>query len=215
MPTILSTKVLSPSQKQLVLNGGIGFVEYDAIKIDFTDFNLAAPVKNAIVTSKNAAKAIQTKGILAEKCFCVGNKTSAYLKVHGYEVVAIENYGADLAKLIFEKHREEKFTFFCGNKRRDEIPSALKKHHIAFEEIEVYKTSLNFQQFQQEFEGVLFFSPSAVQSYTKNNKLKDSIAFCIGETTASEAKKHTGNIVVANSPGIENVIVQVVKYFRR
>ncbi|MDT0675302.1 uroporphyrinogen-III synthase [Autumnicola musiva] len=213
MPTILSTKVLSPSQKQLILNSGIGFVEYDAIKIDFTDFEVPSVV-NAIITSKNAANAILKKNISVQNCFCVGEKTSGLLKSSGFDIAETSDYGRDLANIIIEKYSDENFTFFCGNKRRDEIPSVLKEHNIAFKEIEVYKTSLNFQQFQQEFDGVLFFSPSGVKSFIKEIKLKDSVAFCIGETTASEAKKHTENIVIATTPGIENVIVQVVKYFK-
>ena len=85
--------------------------------------------------------------------------------------------------------------------------------NIQFKEIEVYKTSLNPQRFPQEFEGVLFFSPSAVQSFTAKNQLKETTAFCIGNTTAAEAQKHTNNIIIATKPTIENVIVQVVNYF--
>jgi len=90
----------------------------------------------------------------------------------------------------------------------------LKKKKIKFQEIEVYKTSLNPKPFSQEFDGILFFSPSAVQSFTAENELKNSTIFCIGKTTASEAKKHSNNIITATKPSIENVIVQVVKYFK-
>ncbi|MDT0650056.1 uroporphyrinogen-III synthase [Autumnicola edwardsiae] len=210
MPTLLSTKKLSTAQKQLVLNSGLRFVEYDAIQIDFVDFE-AISVENAIIPSKNAAKAVVKKCISIEKCFCVGEKTSAYLRDHNYKIVEVADYGRNLANIVLNNYNEQKFTFFCGNKRRDEIPSVLKENNIAFEEIEVYKTRLNFQHFRQEFDGIMFFSPSAVQSFTKENKLKDSIVFCIGKTTASEAKKHTENIVTATKPSIENVIVQAVK----
>lgn len=39
MSTVLSTKILTPVQKQLILNAGIGFVEYDAIKIEHLKFD--------------------------------------------------------------------------------------------------------------------------------------------------------------------------------
>lgn len=213
MSTLLSTKRLSTAQKQLILNSGLGFVEYDAIKIDFVDFK-AASVENAIITSKNAAKAVIKNNIPIVKCFCVGEKTSEVLKNHNYKVAEVQDYGRNLANIVLNKYSDQSFTFFCGNKRRDEIPSVLKENNIVFEEIEVYKTRLNFQHFQQKFDGILLFSPSAVQSFTKENQLKDSVAFCIGTTTASEAKKHTRNIVTATKPSIENVIVQAVKYFR-
>ncbi|MDT0689680.1 uroporphyrinogen-III synthase [Salegentibacter sp. F188] len=213
MPTLLSTKRLSTAQKQLILNSGLGFVEYEAIKIDFVDFE-AASVENAIITSKNAAKAVIKNNISIAKCFCVGEKTSEVLKNHNYKVAEVQDYGRNLANIVLNSYSDQSFTFFCGNKRRDEIPSVLKENNIAFEEIEVYKTRLNFQHFQQNFDGILFFSPSGVQSFTKENQLKDSVVFCIGTTTASEAKKHTENVIIATKPSIENLIVQAVKYFR-
>ncbi|WP_373057306.1 uroporphyrinogen-III synthase [Zunongwangia sp. H14] len=214
MATILSTKILTSSQQNLILNAGLAYVDYEAIKIDFIGFE-APNVKNAIITSKNAGKAILKKGVSIENCFCVGEKTSSFLKNEKFKILETATHAAELANIITNKYKHEKFIFFCGNKRREELPAILRNNQVDFTEIEVYKTSLNFQKFSQEFDGILFFSPSAVKSFIKENGLKDSVAFCIGKTTASEAKKHIGNIVVATTPSIENVIVQVVKYFRR
>ncbi len=215
MPTLLSTKKLSTSQKRLLLNSGLGLVEYDAIKIEFVDFATEDPTfKNVIITSKNSAKAILENNLVIEKCFCVGHQTANLLRDQGYPIVEIADYGADLAEKIAEKYQNENFTFFCGNKRRDELPRILTENNIRFSEIEVYTTTLNPKVFQQEFEGLLFFSPSAVKSYTAKNKMKDSIVFCIGKTTASEAKKHTLKIIIATKPSIKNVVVQAVKYFK-
>ncbi len=213
--TILSTKTLSSSQKNLLLNANLQFVEYNAIKIEFLDFHSTKTIlENAIITSKNSAKAILDKQIEITNCFCVGDKTAASLQENGYFVKETANYGSELGTVIAEKYREEKFSFFCGNKRRPELPSILKENKVDFEEIEVYKTSLNFRDFEQEFDGILFFSPSAVKSFTKENKLAGIPAFCIGKTTAAEAEKHTKKIITATKPSIENVIVQVVKYFK-
>jgi len=215
MSTVLSTKKLSPSQKQLLLNAGIGLVEYDAIQIEFIDFKTDDQAfKNAVITSKNTAKAILKKDLKIENCFCVGEKTATFLKENNFNIAEIANYGLNLAQIIIGKYPNEKFTFFCGNERRDELPAILKKNNVNFDEIEVYNTSLKPKQFEREFEGILFFSPSGVKSFVSKNKLDKSIAFCIGSTTASEAKKHTSNIVIANKPSIENVIVQAVKYFK-
>ena len=215
MATVLSTKKLSPSQKQLLLNAGIGLVEYDAIQIEFINFKTGArEFKNAVITSKNTAKAILKKDLKIGNCFCVGEKTTAFLKENNFNIAEIADYGVNLAQIIVEKYPYEQFTFFCGNERRDELPAILKKNKVNFEELEVYKTSLKPKQFEREFEGILFFSPSGVKSFVSENKLDKSIAFCIGSTTASEAKKHTSKIIIANKPSIENVIVQAVKYFK-
>lgn len=213
--TVLSTKILTPSQKHLLLNTGLGVVEYDAIKIEFQDFSLRdEPIKNAIITSKNAAQAVVKKGLKLQNCFCVGEKTGTFLKENNFHIAEQENYGKDLAHKIVSKYADEYFIFFCGNLRREEIPSALAKNGITFNEIEVYKTQLNIQHFQQEFDGVLFFSPSAVKSFTANNELLNTMAFCIGTTTAKEASKFTGDVKTATKPSVENVIVQVANYFK-
>jgi len=215
MYTVLSTKKLSLSQKLLLLNAGIGLVEYDAIQIEFIDFKTGTRAfKNAVITSKNTAKAILKKDLKIENCYCVGEKTAAFLKENNFNIAEIADYGINLAQIIIEKYPNENFAFFCGNERRDELPAILKKNNVKFEELEVYKTSLKPKQFEREFEGILFFSPSGVKSFVSENKLDKSIAFCIGSTTASEAKKHTSNIIIANKPSLENVIVQAVKYFK-
>jgi len=210
MPSVLSTKKLALHQKELLLNGGIGFVEYDAISIKFIDFDLKKEiVENAIFTSKNAVKAILKKHPAIKNCFCVGDKTSAYLKEKGFSVIESADNGTDLAQKIIQKHREKQFHFFCGNKRREELPNLLSESNIQLLETVVYETNLNSKKFESHFDGMLFFSPSAVQSFTKKNEI-NSIAFCIGETTANEVKKHSGNIITASKPSIENVIVKVV-----
>lgn len=214
MPRVLSTKILEANQKELLLNAGLSFVEYDAIKTELNELP-RLEAKNAIITSKNAVKAVLASSVKIENCFCVGPKTEAFLKKHKFKVLETADYAADLAKIIIEKCPGEDFTFFCGNKRREELPSILKENHISFKEIEAYHTSLNPQEFPQEFDGVMFFSPSAVQSFVQKNTLKGSLVFCIGDTTAAEARKHTQNIIIANKPGIENVIAKVVSHFSK
>ncbi|PKD21745.1 uroporphyrinogen-III synthase [Salegentibacter salinarum] len=215
MKSILSTKKLSKPQKQLFLNSGLSLVEHNAITIEVTYFKLPSEkIKNAIFTSKNSVNAVSGK-VQIENCFCVGEKTADLANENGFHIQEIADYGKDLAGIIVQNYSEESFIFFCGNKRRDDIPEILKKNKIEFTEIEVYKTLLNPRSFSQEFDGILFFSPSAVQSFTDKNRLKDSTAFCIGKTTAAEAKKYTNNIITATQPSIENVIVQVVKYFKK
>jgi uroporphyrinogen-III synthase len=60
---------------------------------------------------------------------------------------------------------------------------------------------------------VLFFSPSAVESYLKENEIDNKICFCIGYTTAETLKEKTENIIIASQPKIEYVIAEVIKYY--
>lgn len=213
--TILSTKKLAEHQKQLLLNAGLGYIEYDFISVKPVPFELNEVPRNLIFTSKNAVLAVLNHpkvSILKErKSFAVGVKTSTLLREHGFTVARITNYAEELAYEIKEFHKMEDFMFFCGKKHLDIIPSVLKENGINLKEVEVYDTILSPKKFGRIFDGILFFSPSGVESYCLENDLSGSIAFCIGTTTASEAKKYTSEVVIASNPSIENVIVQAVK----
>lgn len=211
MGTVLSTKKLEKAQQQLLLNADIGFVEYDAIKVVPLSFQQIESVENAIITSQNTVKYLVENKIAITNCFCVGTKTKQLLERYNYTVIEVTDYGSSLGKKIVTHQADKNFTFFCGKKRRDELPNLLREQNISFNEVHVYDTLLNPQIFRRTFDGVLFFSPSGVQSFAQNNSLENTIAFCIGNTTATEVKKHTQHVILATKPTIENVIVQVVK----
>lgn len=211
---ILSTKKLTPSQKELLVNAGFSLVEADFIKISFIDFESDSFIENAIFTSKNSVESIIDRNISIKNCYCVGDKTEAMLIDNGFNVTEKAYQAKGLAKKIIDNHRDKRFTFFCGDKRREELPELLSAHNIKLEEIEVYKTQTNSKQIFGRFDGIMFFSPSAVRSFVLKNHIDDAVAFCLGKTTETEVKKHTNNIITANKPTIENVIVQVVKHFK-
>ncbi|MHA6278904.1 uroporphyrinogen-III synthase [Salinimicrobium sp. CAU 1759] len=215
--TVLSTKKLTTGQRELLLNKGIGLVEANFIKIQPIDFNIEHLPKNVIFTSKNSVLAILEHPLVNEirekDIFCVGEKTAVLLENKGFRVSKMANYGANLASEIISNHKNEEFLFFCGKKRHVELPEQMTSAGINFTEVEVYDTHTQPTKIERIFDGVLFFSPSAVKSYGSRNDLRSSIAFCIGTTTATEAKNYTNNIIIASTPSIENVIVQVVKTF--
>lgn len=215
---ILSTKKLQPNQKQFLLNADFRLIEADFIQIKFQNFELNSTFDYLIFTSQNAVLSVlksQKNFNLKDKiCFCVGIKTKQLLIENGFKVENSFDYADDLVDYLLKNHSDKKFTFFSGNLRRDTIPSAFQKNNIVFEEIEVYKTVLTPYKIDNQIDGILFFSPSAVQSYLKENSISNEICFCIGTTTAAEIEKNTKNIVIANRPTVENVIIQSINYFK-
>ncbi|NQY06071.1 MAG: uroporphyrinogen-III synthase [Flavobacteriaceae bacterium] len=211
---ILSTKKLSFTQRELLLNASFSLIEFDAITIQPLPFESKKEIGNAIIASKNAVRQVLEANIDMNQCFCVGEKTSRLLVENHKKVVKTTENALELAHFIAKNYKNDEFTFFCGNKRRDELPDFLKENNIALDEIPVYKTELNPKKIEGEFDGIFFFSPSAIQSYIQENTIGNSIAFCIGNTTAKEAKKYTKNIIITNKPTIENTIVQAVKHFK-
>lgn len=213
---MLSTKVLSQGQKNLLLNAGLNLVEYNAISHKFPPLALDSKwFSHVIITSPNAAKVVIHQKIQAQQCFCVGEKTTEALRQNGYQVVETADYAADLARVIAKNYPSQRFTFFSGNLRQDTLPAFFSKHRIFLQEIQVYHTSLNPRAFNQEFDGILFFSPSGVKSFTKMNRIGSARVFCIGKSTESEVKNHTKNTQIAKKPSIENVIVQAVNFFKK
>lgn len=219
---ILSTKKLLSNQKQFLLNANISVVEADFILINQTKFDIETVNENLIFTSQNAVLSLLENVISNEKLnllkeknvFCVGMKTKQLLEENGFNVIAYTGYAADLAEIITLIYRREKFTFFSGNLRRDTLPDALSNADVVYNEIMVYETSLTPQKISTPLDGILFFSPSAVESYLKNNKIKKEMCFCIGTTTAEAVAKVTENIVIANQPTVENTIIQCINEYK-
>jgi uroporphyrinogen-III synthase len=98
--------------------------------------------------------------------------------------------------------------------RKETVPKALKAANVNFNEIQVYETTLTPQKIKKAVDGILFFSPSAIESYLMQNKIKNEICFCIGNTTAEALEKITRNIIIADQPSVENVIEDVIEEYR-
>lgn len=213
---VLSTKKLLPNQKQFLLNAGLAVLEADFIMIHHKPFQLNNIRQNLIFTSWNAVTSFLQNGRANDykeyPVFCVGSKTRGAIEDAGFGVAASAEYAEDLAGIIIEKHRGENFTFFSGSMRRDTLPDALADAKIDCNEIEVYETVLSPHRINTALDGILFFSPSGVESFRKENAIVDAVCFCIGTTTAAALEGITENIVIANKPTVENVIVQCMRH---
>ena len=120
-----------------------------------------------------------------------------------------------MIQIIASKYKSNTFTFFCGNIRRNTIPAFFQQNKIAYNEIVVYETKLKPHQIKETFDGILFFSPSGVNSFLEKNSLENKMCFCIGTTTSKTLENRTKNIVIASQPTVENVITEVIKYYKR
>lgn len=218
MTRVLSTKILRPNQKQFLLNAGFAVVEADFIRVTPLPFQLNDVAENLIITSQNAVHALvahpEVQEVRRKPVFCVGPRTADLLDEFGFTVQEIADHGQQLADVITANYAAESFTFFAGTIRRNELPMALFEGGVALNEIEVYQTEPTPHKVGK-FDAVLFFSPSAVQSFLSVNNLSQQTCFCIGKTTAAELENKADNIVVANQPSVENTIIQTINYFGR
>lgn len=177
-------------------------------------------VTTVVFTSMNAVEAVSTvKGEQQPdwKIYCIGNTTKLLVKKYFGEdsIVGTANSAVELSELIVEEADTEKIIFFCGDQRRAELPEILHSNKIDVNEIIVYHTIPVPHKIEKEYSGILFFSPSAVESFFTNNKINEQIIlFSIGNTTATEIKKYTNNTtVISEEPGKENLVRQMIEYF--
>lgn len=218
MSAVLSTRLLSEDQKRILQDAHFGVEEYNAIAIDLIDFVLPKGFTHFIFTSKNGVKSFLRN--LTDKpplnmseisCFCVGQKTKSFLEVNGLKVIKKAENALELANFIAKHYKKERFLIFTGNRNRPDLRRILSKENILFEEIEVYQTRLEPQQYTRKFKGILFYSPSGVESFTRKNDIGNTPVFCIGETTAREARKHSAHVIIAEEPTVDSAIEMLIK----
>ena len=172
-----------------------------------------------IFTSVNAVKAVNRLLLTKPswKIFCIEPATKKSVEnLFGKESIIGTAENAELlADKIIANPSVKKGVFFCGDQRRNVLQEKLKKHGIELEELTVYQTIEKPQIISKSYDGLLFFSPSAVKSFFSVNTISaPARIFVIGSTTASEVKLFTDlPVVIAEYPDAEKLICQVIKHF--
>lgn len=213
---ILSTKNLASNQKQYLLNAGFSVIDEDFISIHPIPFEIESTNDLLIFTSQNTVQnVLKFKAELIQKpVVCVGNKTKQLLEENGFTVLNAQLEASELIQIIEKEYWDKSFTFFCGTSRLNTIPDFLKEKNLKHNIVEVYETLETPVKIHSKMDGILFFSPSGVSSYVKENTITTEICFCIGNTTAKAVEAHSKNIIIANQPTIENVIIQCINYYK-
>jgi len=210
---ILSTKTLYVNTLDSFNVSKFNVMAFDFIKINTISFNkteLFNASKHWIITSKNSLEIIfntySLEDLKSIHFYCVGDKTAQLIESKQLNLITSALNSKTLAETIIKTYSNHIFSFIGGEMRRGELPSLLKNRQIQFTEFTIYSTSLSPNEINEHVDGVLFFSPSAVQSFMINNTLDKCIAFCIGHTTATEVKKYSHNYKVAKQQTFESVI---------
>lgn len=216
---VYSTKKLSEIQKRL-LSETITVEDSDFIKIRF---NRIAPkvikneIEHVIITSKNGVESLLNSFLKQEMSFkniyCVGRRTKKLIEQKIGKVAHSEKNAAQLANYLIENIKGQEVTYFCSDLRLDTLPDVLTENGVTVHEVEAYKTMYSPANVRDHIQGVLFYSPSTVESYMQENKPEGKIAFCIGESTANEAKKHFDQVQTAALPTVESVVELVNLHF--
>jgi len=175
-----------------------------------------------VFTSVAAVEAVATELLDLKpdwKIYCIGFATKqAIEKYFGKDsVIGTADNAKALAELMIEESDADEVFFFCGDQRRHELPDALRKNGIETTEITVYQTILLPHKIQKNYNGILFFSPTAVTAFFQKNKSGDqTILFAIGDTTANEIRKFaTNKIIVSDEPLKKSLLAKAIDFFEQ
>lgn len=215
---VYSTKSLTEDQR-LLLHEKIVSESTDVVKINLNRIHprfLKHEIQNVVITSKNAVESITTNYSALElqfkNIYCVGRRTKRLIENKIGKVAHTEKNAKKLAEYLVEYMEGAEVTYFCSDIRLDALPTILTENNIKVNEVEAYQTKYDGVKVSDSVEAVMFYSPSTVESFTQKNN-KQVIAFCIGETTATEAKKHFEDVRVAKVPTVESVIELVNEHY--
>lgn len=156
--------------------------------------------KSLIFTSLNGVKSFFENGFKPNedftaknynKIYCVGEKTKRELRKNGFGTFKVLKNAETLSKFIIDNCVHEKFIHFCGNLAIDVLDNELPLQNIQYEKVTVYETEELNPTIAEKYDAIVFFSPSGVRSFTKNNSLDNAKIFSIGNTTTKELKKIT------------------------
>lgn len=176
---------------------------------------LTATKNTVVFTSKNAVAAVASNSSVRDadwKIFCLEGATRKEVEKY-YPANTITGTAANsalLADIIAANSQEKTITFFCGNKRMEDLPAMLLSKKFDVEEVVVYNTELVPQKIIDDYEAVAFFSPSAVESFFSSNELTNGVVcISVGKTTTEAIRKYTENEVITSEQPSELSVLEL------
>ena len=223
---ILSTKLLPQQLIDKAANAGLAmdcvpFISTSPIIAEDLIEELkstASGVQHIVFTSARAVTAVADQLIQIPSqwlVYCVSGATQQEVKARfpAVRIAATADDAAALAKHIKAIGDVKSVTFFCGDIVLPTLEDVLEPG-IAIKRITVYKTALTPVKAAEDYEALLFFSPSAIDSYLSLNHIHpDAVLFTIGKTTASRLKDYPNKIITCHTPDANSMVQQVVEYY--
>jgi uroporphyrinogen-III synthase len=175
--------------------------------------NLGGRSLVAVFTSINAVAAIKGRERPDWKIFCVDGATRRAVAARFGEslIAGTANSAKELAEVIISRETPRELWFFCGDRRREELPESLLAAGWAVHEVVVYQTVLTPHRIDKTYDAIVFFSPSAVESFFSVNSIEPRVPlFAIGRTTAAAIKKKCPNPVTISEQPEEKILIRQI-----
>ena len=219
----MSTRKLKPLLIQQAAEDGFEVRDFDFINILHHPFNLSQNFFTGLMvfTSKNAVSGLVQNSWWnhqAGRVACLSGETLEAVKSHtSLTVVLTAGNATELATAIAALPELHRVCFFCGNLRLPHLPRILQDHGIEVEEIITYSTLPTPVKIDVDYKGLMFFSPSAVESFFGMNRPAPEVpCFCIGATTGASVRQHAANeVVISPHPSQHHLLETIKEYYRK
>ncbi|MDG1685086.1 MAG: uroporphyrinogen-III synthase [Flavobacteriaceae bacterium] len=217
-PLVLSTKKLRFHQLERLMAAQCDVVDYDALQIEIQPFSIPKKPNYWVFSSQNAVRSFlanPTASAHQNPMLCVGEKTKLLLEKNGQKVIKTAQNMLELVDFIQKTMKNEHFLHICGNRKLPHFATGMQSAEISYAEVTAYQTHLVSRLQTPEPQGLLFYSPSGVESYLQTNSIGASWCFCIGETTATAVRPLTEHLTVSPKPDADLLVAAAATHFRR
>ena len=217
-PLVLSTKKLRFHQLERLMAAQCDVVDYDALQIEIQPFSIPKKPNYWVFSSQNAVRSFLANPTTSghqNSILCVGEKTKLLLEENGQKVIKTAQNMLELVNFIQKFMKNESFLHICGNRKLADFAAGMQKSGISYAEVTAYHTRLVSRVQTPEPQGLLFYSPSGVESYLQTNSIGASWCFCIGETTANAVRTLTKHLTVSPKPDADLLVATAATHFRR
>jgi uroporphyrinogen-III synthase len=190
--------------------------------LDFTAVILTS--KHAVDNYFRLCKELRIELPADMKYFCVSNTTAQYLQkyivIRKRKLFVGNKTAEDLIELV-KKHPKDKYVFPCSDMARTELTKFMHENNYYIKEAIVYRTVYSDLQDikDKEYDMIVFFSPSAIESLFKNFpdfQQRNTRIAVFGPTTAQAAREK--NLVVdieAPQPNIPSMASAIELYLQQ
>lgn len=224
---LFSSKEIRRHLAEEAARGGVDIECVDLISVDLLapsvirkSLNLSCSV--LAFTSANAVAALARldPGELPVDAavYCVEGRTADAVRevFPAWQISGTARNARELAGKILDDGLHE-VCFFCGDIRRDELPSMLRQQDVSVHEFIVYRTLQTPAKLDTNYDGYLFFSPSSVRSFfSSNNMPASAVCFAVGDTTAEAIRSRVPNpVLTSNIPRQEHIIRKIINHFEQ
>ncbi len=177
--------------------------------------------KSLIFTSVNGVESFFENGFRPNedffaknfnKIYAVGVKTKQALRKNGFGTFKTFSCAAEMSEFITHFCNRENFIHFCGNISLNILEKELPLQNIKYKKEVLYDTEQLYPVYTEDYDAVVFFSPSGVRSFIQHNCIDGKILFAIGKTTETELKKMTQEKVYYSKKNSLTDLLKIIEH---